>query len=290
MKRHVLAGARVLVVLAVLATAMTAAATPAHAALSPASLVTTPSVTDSNDKEARADCPADTVLYGGGARISGGDGQVLVSAIIPDDSLAFVTVRGEEDGDFPGDWTIVAQAVCGPAGNHGLHVETYPSSVNGTDVAPRSAYGFCPGEVVFSAGFELSFTDGEVFIAEMEPSALLDVVEVQAVEDFSYTDPWDLAAIVICGAPDTSTLVLSTVVASATNSTTSKTVEPKCDAGYTSIGIGAMIHDVNGDGFTNAVVDRFSFNFGLSKVSVSARENGTTLDDWQTSGSVICLS
>ncbi|MFF5229515.1 hypothetical protein [Dactylosporangium sp. NPDC000521] len=286
--RRILVGTTALVV--ALAAAVVGAAAPAQASLVGATLVSTPSLTDSNNKEARAECPGDTIVYGGGARISGGAGQVYVRAIIPDASLEFVTVHGEEDGNFPDDWTIVAQAVCGPPGNHGLHVVTVPSVVDGTDISPRSAYAPCPGEVVFSGGFELSPTGGEVFIAEMEPTANLNRVEVQAVEDFNYTTPWDLSAIAICGVPDTSTIALSAPVSTALNSTTNKTVEPRCDPGFTSIGMGGMIHDVNGDGFTNAVLDRFSFNVGLSRVTTTARENGTTTDDWQTLGTVICLS
>jgi len=273
-----------------LAMATFGGAEPADASLAGVTLVTTPSDPDSDDKEVQAECPPNTVLYGGGGRIVDGGGQVLVSAIIPDPDLLNVTVRGEEDGDYLGDWRVVAMAVCAPEGNHNLTLEATQSVVNGTSISPRSNYALCDGQTLFSSGFELSHTDGNVFIAEMEPSAALDRVEVQAVEDFTYNPNWDLTTYAICGDPDTSTVTLTAPVISGLNSSTNKTVEPQCDPGFTTIGIGGMVHDAAGDGFTNAVLDRFSYTLGLSKVSTIGRENGTTLDDWQLIGYAICLS
>jgi hypothetical protein len=289
MNRRILTGAAAALV--AIGAAVIGMAAPAHASLAGVTLVSTPSDPDSDDKEAYAQCPDGTKLFGGGGRIVDGGGQVLISAIIPDPDLLGVTVRGEEDGDYAGSWRVLAMAVCAPEGNHNLTLVTQPSAVDGTSTSPRSSYALCGGQTLFSAGFELSYTDGNVFIAEMEPYPALDRVEIQAVEDFvTYTDPWDLKAFAICGDPDTSTVALSTTVSTALNSSTTKTIESECDPGATTIGIGGMIHDLNGDGFTNAVLDRFSYSFGLSKVTVIARENGTTLDDWTLSGFAICLT
>jgi hypothetical protein len=290
MNKRVLAGAAATIV--GLGTVMAGSVAPAHASLTGATLVSTPSDPDSNDKEARAECPAGTVVYGGGGRIHGGEGEVLISAIIPDPGLGFVTVRGEEDGDFLGDWRVMAMAVCGPPGNHNLRVETAPSAANGSSVSPRSAYAFCdPGEVVFSAGFELSFEDGNVFIAEMEPVPALDRVEIQAVEDFfTYTDNWDVTAYAICGVPDTSTVELTTAVSSGQNSNEVNIVEAACDAGATTIGIGGATHDTAGNGYTNTVQDRFSYTFGLTEIETAARENGGGPDLWEQLSYAICLT
>ena len=58
-------------------------------------------------------CPAAKHLLGTGARINGGNNQVVLDDLRPDASLKKVTVSGYEDSDgYDQDWTLTAFGIC----------------------------------------------------------------------------------------------------------------------------------------------------------------------------------
>lgn len=62
---------------------------------------------------AEASCPPGKRVIGTGARISGGQGEVIITGIIPNATLTSVTVTGHEDANgFSGNWTVTAIAIC----------------------------------------------------------------------------------------------------------------------------------------------------------------------------------
>ena len=67
----------------------------------------------SENKSATATCPAPKRLLGTGADINGASGQVLFTAIVPDEDLHDVTVRAAEDRTgYSGPWSLTAYAIC----------------------------------------------------------------------------------------------------------------------------------------------------------------------------------
>jgi hypothetical protein len=69
--------------------------------------------TNSQDKHATARCPEGKRVVGTGGEIIGGEGQVGITYLLPDDDLTRVHVRGAEDQDgTSADWAVRAYAVC----------------------------------------------------------------------------------------------------------------------------------------------------------------------------------
>jgi hypothetical protein len=68
---------------------------------------------NSDWKTTNANCPAGTIVLGGGGRINRASGQVVMDTMLPlsDGSAYSVTGREDENG-FAGNWGVRAYAVC----------------------------------------------------------------------------------------------------------------------------------------------------------------------------------
>jgi hypothetical protein len=115
------AGGRLGGVGATLRDALRGAGEHASAAIPDLTRVSASSVTDSFlGKSAIASCPARTGLIGTAARISGGDGQVVLEGVRPNVQQRTVTVTAHEDHDgTTANWSVTATAICAniPASN-----------------------------------------------------------------------------------------------------------------------------------------------------------------------------
>jgi hypothetical protein len=276
----------------VLTATLFATAAPAHA-LAGATLVATPSLSTSSAKSATAFCPPDTKVFGAGAKIVDGDGNVHVTDIIPAPNLLSVTAHGTENGLYLLNWTVIAYAICAPEGNHSLYLVTQPSTVDGTSTAPRSAFAFCdhnPGDVLFGSGFQLNDAGGEVFIAEMEPDVGLlgEFVEVEGREDGpNITRNWDLTAYAICGQPAGATVDWMSATSTFDSDRHHSATTADCPAGSTVTGIGGKVSD----SFDDVMQDRFSVNDLMTATTATGREDGNNiLGDWSETAFAICVS
>src|SRR5262249_23223756 len=86
-------------------------------------LAGTLSPTNSENKSVTATCPAGTQVHTTGARLRAeGTGQVTTASLVIDKisidkSMSSVTVRAVEDRDgTTGQWALIANALCAPAG------------------------------------------------------------------------------------------------------------------------------------------------------------------------------
>jgi hypothetical protein len=68
---------------------------------------------DRTDKVVTVSCPyTDQAVYAAGARVIGGDGQVVLTAAVPDPTLSGVTAAARARAGYSGAWALVAYAVC----------------------------------------------------------------------------------------------------------------------------------------------------------------------------------
>jgi len=106
-------------------------------------------------KAVEASCPAGTVLYGGGGRISGGSGLVDLLQLLPGDPAAgdhVFRVAAIEGLPFAPRWRLHAAAVCGPP-LAGIERVVSPASVLPASAVGTGAHAVCPaGKVVLSTG------------------------------------------------------------------------------------------------------------------------------------------
>ena len=88
-------------------------------------------------KAATANCPGGQVVIGAGGRIKGGDGGVILDAVIP--RRTSVTVRGAAYPDHDSSWSVIAAAVCElESSGPGVTIEsgtTTATCPNGTDLS-----------------------------------------------------------------------------------------------------------------------------------------------------------
>ncbi|MFI5843290.1 hypothetical protein ACIA8K_26620 [Catenuloplanes sp. NPDC051500] len=110
---------RALIMLAVLGAAMLGVPSTAQA-VPGATVVSTPSITDSDTKSSVAVCPAGTLVHGAAGRIVNGGGVVSITDMVPSPALTSVRVQGVENDAYAPDWRVIAIAVCGPDNGHGL--------------------------------------------------------------------------------------------------------------------------------------------------------------------------
>jgi hypothetical protein len=234
--RRILAGIN-LAAAAVLASQLVVVA-PAHAV---PGLVRVPATGPANSawKTTNANCPAGTIVLGGGGRINGGAGQVVMDTMLPliDGSAYSVTGR-EDDTGFAGNWSITTTALCAPA-PAGLETETAFSPFNSSNKS--MTLPCAPGKKVLGVGAELSGGLGQVVLEEFRPNADLASVTVTGVEDQNGQPAnWDITAEAICVTPPAS-LVRAVGPFGLLDSTSVKTNTATCPAGTRVHGVGGEI-------------------------------------------------
>jgi hypothetical protein len=248
--------------------------------------VSTASLANSSAKSVTATCPAGLVVYGASGRIVTGGGKVLITDMVPDASLGSVRVQGVENDVYGPNWQVVATAICAPDNGHNLHRVEAPSPANGSNVAPRSAFANCPaGEVLFGTGFKLSNANGNVLIAEVEPTVALDQVEVEARTDNGFTGVFDVFAYGICGKPNGSVVQLTSQTSPFGVAASRQADTPVCPQG-TVTGVGGKVTDAT-DGI---LLDRFEANAALTRATVTARDNALVGTPYDVTAFAICAT
>lgn len=259
-----------------------APAAPAHA-IAGTTLVATPSDFTSAAKSVTATCPANTVVFGAGAKIVDGLGNVLISDLVPDATLTSVRAQGAENGTMNTAWQIIVYAICGTAVPNMELVEE-PSLDNGTSRSPRVAIAECDaGQALYGTGFKLDGAGGEVFIDSVRPDAALTTNTVGAYEDNNYAPNWDLTAYAVCGDPVANMSLEYDTSSYDTDPTHTSDVECPSN-GSTLTGIGGYLVGASGDN----LMDRLQPNTGLRKATAGGRANGVVGISWGQDVYAIC--
>lgn len=265
---------------AVLATPSAARAVPG------ATVVSTPSDLDSDTKSSVAACPPGTLVHGAAGRIVNGGGAVQITDMVPNAALTSVRVQGVENDAYAPGWRVIAIAICGPDNGHNLTRVEFASAANGSTVAPRSVFPSCPaGQQVFGTGFKLGSAGGNVLIAEVEPTAALTGIEVEARADNGFTGAFDLFGYVVCGTPNGSVVTLNEA-ASAFGAAANHRVDTTACANGTVTGVGGKITD-NVDG---VLIDRYEPNPVLSFATVTGWDNAGLGVAYESIAYSICVT
>jgi hypothetical protein len=159
------------------------------------------SATDSTwYKQVYAECPGDKVIWGTGATIEGGDGQVVIDQAIPW-STARLEVRAYESGGMYEDWNLNALAICADPPPEYEIVWGADDPYDGAD--GKSQLVACPdGLIATGGGFEVfTFDGGQVTLDLIDFSASVDptVMLVEAFEtQYSNPEYWAVRPMIIC--------------------------------------------------------------------------------------------
>lgn len=277
---------RVLLLTIALAMALLGAslAGPAQAAVVGLQRITLPaSPSNSSNKGTTVSCPAGKKVLGAGGDTTPGGGEVLIEAIRPSADLKQVTVNAAEDQtQTNAGWYVQAFAICAqPPPGLARVTATSPSNSAGKSVSVS-----CPtGKRLLGTGAELSPSSGQVLLDEIRPSADLQSLTVNALEDENgFAGAWTVSAHAICANP-VQGLVRSSIT-SALNSSAPKTVYAPCPAGKQLTGFGGDINSANGQIVLDAV-----FPPDLRRGGFSAWEDETqNAASWSLTAYAICAN
>ena len=153
-------------------------------------------------KSVTATCPAGTVVYGGGGTVDGPAGaNVRLNGLRPVVSLlgltGFESTATEDDTGNADDWSVRANAICGPElAGHQVVWQTSPRSSDSS----RGAIATCPhGKKAISAGATVANGNGNVVLQFIMPNNNLDGASANAYEDETgYNGTWQLTAYAVC--------------------------------------------------------------------------------------------
>jgi hypothetical protein len=254
----------------------------AQAALVGLQRVTLPaSATNSSNKGTTVTCPAGKKVVGAGGDVTPGSGQVLIDAIRPSADLQSVTANAAEDEtQTAANWYVQAFALCADP-PPGLVRVSATSPLNSSN---KSVPVSCPaGKKVLGTGAELSAGSGQVLLDGVRPSADLQSVTVNAIEDENgYSGSWSVSAHAICANPVQGLERRS--LQSANNSTAPKTTYVGCPTGKQLTGVGGEINSANGQVVLDSV-----FPADLRRAGIGAWEDETgNSGNWSLTAYAIC--
>lgn len=143
-------------------------------------------------KNAIVQCPPGQIVYGFGGRVGGGNGDVALIAISPDQELTSVTAvaRARSTSGVP--WAVFASVVCGPVGL----VEMQRVVEFGSPTAQASCTS---PKMLYSNGYIARADEGNPYVDKVVPSIDVDRVTVHA--GGVAPDALQLAAVALCGLP-----------------------------------------------------------------------------------------
>ena len=278
--------ARATVALALVATAFVVTASEASALT--ATRVTRLSDNTSSNKSITATCPDGLDLIGTGGQVIGGNGQVLITDIVPSASLRSVTVSGGENGPYDLTWKVQAVAVCSTVASSLSRVSA-TSDDNGTSASPKDAAVSCPdGEVLTGMGYRLSGANGRVLPNLLTPvGSPPDLVVVSAFEDFDFGTNWNLQVYGICGF-----VSVDVVVATANDgpdSDSPKSASPGCPDGFGASSAGGDNGGQPSGHAEDLIIERMTPNTGLGFSTTTVAENDGLGSDWTVTAYLICI-
>jgi hypothetical protein len=148
---------------------------------------------------ALANCPAGKVVLGGGATITGGMDQVVLSASIPASDGRTYLAAGRAVPGFTGSWSVAAYAICAPAP---VGYEVISTSIATSETFQLGRADCSPGKRALSAGAQatrnvMAVTPGLTLI---RPDGYLTLgwAAARTVVPNQSSTPWQLDTTVIC--------------------------------------------------------------------------------------------
>jgi hypothetical protein len=264
------------------------AATPAHA-LTGLSLVVATSDPSSATKAVTAECPNGDKVFGSGAKIIDGLGDVHITNMYPNAELTKVFARGAETNGIATDWQVVAYAICGPEGGHALQRVEVAAPGNGTSDPANRQFGVnCPDDTkLFGTGFRTENASGDVFVQDAYPESSLTEAYYDAAEHGSTTANWSFYGYAICGDPDGADMQVVSTFPAADFDDEHSTESPDCPAGWAVTGLGGT---VQGTTSGDILIDRISVNPTLTRVTSTGRENTPYSQVWNEAAFAVCVS
>jgi len=231
-------------------------------------------------------CPVGTSLVGSGGEITGGGGNVVLSALIPDILAGTVTAIGEENGAYAGVWSVSATAICQPMPVPPVLVVA-PTGIN--SFANKGIVANCPaGLDLTGLGYQVSGGTGRVLPQQAMPLGGVGGPSPGAMffatENGAFAGAWRLVGYSICADPTgfTPTLVAA---AGAFNSASPKVVNTAiCPAGTVLYGVGAMIGPTAG----LVTLDEMVPDAAQTFITARGDEFGAVAAMWQVDGYGVC--
>lgn len=280
-RRYLLSGA---VALIVIGAALTVPAGPAQAVANPYRNQGVSANDASSPKDAVASCTGNDRLVGMGAKIEGGQGEVLLTGMVPDLATDSVTATGVENVAVGTAWQAIAWAICAPVGTEPANLAVEDDVAVAVPASPKTVDAQCQGNsIVYSVGFILTEDDGKVAIDEVEFDPAFTSGSVTAYTNNGLAGSWGLQTYVICGAPSPNPSLQTWT--SARNSITPKTETTPVCGGTTEVhGVGAVIDGARGDASITTLNPRPQLTTGEATV----REIGTTTDNWEMEVQAFC--
>ena len=267
---------------------------PSARAVGSTTVVSAESLTSSTlSKTVTVTCPTGQFVYGPGAAISGGNGSVTLERMFPVGSPrpTQVTVMARVVGNFSGDWSVTAYAICGVS-TTSLQVVAGPV-VSPDSTSPKESIVRCPSNLrLYGTGFDTTGGIGSVYVHDIIPGASVSPVSVtvRATERAGYTGRWSLRAYGICSNPAQSMRVVQ--ADSATDSTSPKSVNHVCPSGLRPHGVGVQTLGPLGTGTAvdgRIVIDAVAA-LAATVGSTRASEISAIADNWRLQTYVICAN
>jgi hypothetical protein len=257
-------------------TVVLGAATPASAVTS---AMTSAAGVSPSSTFAVAACPGGTNLVGTGGQINNGNGNVVMTDVIPDVAADTVTVWGVETAAYALNWTVTAVAICEPVATVQVAI---PSAFNGA--ATKTVVALCPGNTQLTGtGYELLGANGQVLPQIVQPTAGLGGVTVSATELAGFAPAWSVTAYAICAVPAGFAPQLFSSSNGPNGVSPKQAVTGNCPAGTTLFGVGGGL-DVGGEVTLDQMVPDPAQNFATSR----GDEQGAFPGNWTVTSYLIC--
>lgn len=154
-------------------------------------------------KNALAPCPGSLELYGMGAELINGQGNVALDDYDIDSGLTRANAGGYEIGGYSGSWSIIGYAICGNPLPTMLRV-TAASSTNGIPLKNQASLDCPAGTVLYGMGGEISGAGGQALIEQITPwptvaPGLLTEIRAAEIGGSAPANPsWSLASYAVC--------------------------------------------------------------------------------------------
>lgn len=227
-------------------------------------------------KTISVNCPDGSRVYGAGASIQGGFGDVVITGIIPNTSLTRVSVTAiQRVANIPA-WRVIARAQCGPPSDGLTRVVA-----SATGSPPAAVTPTCPtGTNLFGLGMAINNSVSDsTSAATLTRMAPLNATQARmaAAETRTFAPSWELVGYGICANPVTTRTVISNT--SASNSDTLQQASASCAIGTAVHGLGMEVLPgagvQPGDLILNSIATAGG-STGASTVTIYERGTGIT--------------
>lgn len=215
-------------------------------------------------KQVSAVCPAGTRVYGGGASIQTGFGNVVITGIVPNQELTRVTATAIQRIAVTTPWTLIARAICGPPTAGLVRVP-----VSATGSPPSSVTVTCPASTnLFGMGMAInnsvSDSTSAATLTRMAPVGATQAT-LAAAETRAFAGQWTLVGYGICAAPVATRTVISGLSTSTSDSP--QQASASCALGTAVHGLGMEVLPGAGVAASDLILNSISTAGGATTAS-----------------------